>query len=289
MFYNQLKTAVLLGSLSGLLLLLGSLIGGQQGIIFAFILALVMNAVSYFYSDKIVLHMYKAQPLDEDRYGYIYDMVSELAHRMKIPMPKLWLIPTDMANAFATGRNPGHASVAVTTGILKLLNEKELRGVLAHELSHVKNRDILVTTIAATLATAIGYGAHMAQYASLATHTSRRQNNSAGPITAFAIAIFMPLAAMLIQLALSRSREYFADETGALCCQDPLALASALEKLHNHISHANLDNSDVDKASTAPLFIMHPFAGNRWTTLFATHPPIDARIARLRTIYQKMF
>ncbi len=284
--YNQFKTVLLLGSLSGIFLFLGNLLGGSSGLLIAAIMAILMHFFSYFYSDKIVLRMYNARPLNRNEYGWIYETVQELAHEMQIPMPKLWLVDTKMANAFATGRNPEHASVAVTTGILELLNKKELRGVLAHELSHVKNRDILVSTVAAVLATAIGYIATMFRF-SFYVNTNRDGNNRINPLAMLLISIFIPIAASLIQLAISRSREYLADESGAECCQDPLALASALEKLHNHIPDASLDKSDVTKASTAPLFIVHPFSGAGWSALFSTHPPVSDRIARLRAMAGK--
>lgn len=278
--YNQIKTVFLLGSLSGIFLLLGGLLGGSSGLTFALILALIMNFIAYFYSDKIVLNMYKAQPLNRSQYEWIYETVENLAKKMNIPVPKLWLINHPMANAFATGRNPEHASVAVTTGILSLLNKKELTGVLAHELSHVKNRDILVSTIAAVLATAIGYIASMLRFSAF---TGQRQDGrSRNPLFLLFAAILMPFAATLLQLAISRSREYLADETGAHTCHDPEGLASALEKLHNHIPDAGLNKQDVEKASTAPLFIVHPFTGSDWTALFSTHPPVATRIARLR-------
>lgn len=278
--YNQIKTAFLLGSLSGIFLLMGGLLGGSSGLTYALILALIMNFIAYFYSDKIVLRMYNAQPLDRHQYGWIYQTVADLAQKMNLPMPKLWLIPHKMANAFATGRNPAHASIAVTTGILDLLNKKELTGVLAHELGHVKNRDILVSTIAAVLATAIGYVASMLRFSALTGQN--QEGKSRNPLFLFFAAIIMPFAATLLQLAISRSREYLADETGAHTCKDPEGLASALEKLHNHIPDASLNKQDVEKASTAPLFIVHPFSGNDWTALFSTHPPVAARIARLR-------
>ncbi len=282
-FYNQFKTVLLLGSLSGLFLFLGSSIGGSSGLLIAALMAIVMNFFAYFYSDTIVLRMYNAKPLDRKAYDWVYDTVKELADDMKIPMPKLWLVENKMANAFATGRNPQHASVAVTTGILEILNKKELRGVLAHELSHVKNRDILVSTIAAVLATAIGYLATMFRFSAFTNQDSNRRN----PLVLLLISILVPVAASIIQLAVSRSREYLADESGADCCQDPLALASALEKLHNHIPDASLDKNDLNKASTAPLFIVHPFSGAGWTALFSTHPPIGDRIARLRAMAGK--
>lgn len=289
MFGNKLKTFILLVSLSALLLLLGNLFGGMIGLQMAFILALVMNGIAYFFSDKIVLKMYNAKPLDKEEYGWIYEIVEELAHDMRIPMPKLWIINTPMANAFATGRNPSNASVAVTTGILSILDKDELRGVLAHELSHVKNRDILVSTIAATMATAIGYLASMIQHGAFWDSVRGENRKGSSPIGMFIIALLMPIAAMIIQLAISRSREYLADETGAHACHDPLALASALEKLHNHIPHAHMNNNDTQRASTAALFIVHPFTTGSLLALFSTHPPMRARVERLQALHRKMF
>lgn len=288
MIRNTLKTLVLLVTLSGLLLFIGSIIGGSTGIHIALIMSLIMNGIALFYSDRIVLKMYHAQPLPTQTHGWLYEMVQELANNMHLPMPKLWIINTPMANAFATGRNPQHASIAVTTGILDLLDRDELRGVLAHELAHIKNRDTLVTTIAATIATAIGYLAHMLQYAAFwgSFGNNRRRGN---PFAMILIAMIMPIAATLLQLALSRSREYLADETGARHSHDPLALAAALEKLHYQIKHEHLNNADTQRASTASMFIVHPFTNNTWLSLFSTHPPMSKRIARLRSLYEKMF
>lgn len=289
--WNQIKTALLLGSLTGILLFLGNLFGGEQGIIMAFILAIFMNGVAYFYSDKIVLRMYGAQALDREKYGWIYDMVEELTHAMHIPMPKLWLINTPMANAFATGRNPQHASVAVTTGILNLLDREELRGVLAHELGHVVNRDILVSSIAATLAAAIGYLANWLYWSAIfGGNRDRRSGQGTGPIAMLIISFLVPIAASLIQLAISRSREYLADETGASCCHDPLALASALKKLQQNVHYAHLDKENAPQASTAHLFIVHPFTEDGFLiSLFSTHPPMKERIKRLEKMHEKLF
>ncbi len=268
---------------------MGSLIGGAKGVTIAFIISLVMNLITYFYSDKIVLALYRARPLDQNQYPDIYEMVSGLAQQMGLPMPKLWIIDTPMANAFATGRNPSHASVAVTTGILQILEPHELRGVLAHELSHVKNRDILISTVAATLATAIGYFATMLRYSAfLQTTSSNDKRQSNNPLFLFVAAILMPLAASLIQLAISRSREYLADESGAHISNDPLALASALKKIESNVAVAHLRNDDVAHASTAPLFIIHPFLGKGIMNLFMTHPPTQSRIKRLQEIYQEI-
>jgi heat shock protein HtpX len=210
-------------------------------------------------------------------------MVEEMCHNASLPMPKLWYIETEMANAFATGRNPAHASVAVTQGILNILDANELRGVLAHELSHVKNRDILISTIAATIASAIGYLAHMLQWAAIFGGTRDRDDNKGGGVIgAIAIAILMPIIATLVQLAISRSREYLADETGAKICRDPLALASALQRLSGDAhAHATAPNSTAE-AATASLFIVNPFSGGGILSLLSTHPPMEERIARLR-------
>ncbi len=291
MWLNQFKTVILLASLSAMLMFLGNLIGGRDGIMLAFILSLVINGVTYFFSDKIVLSMYGAKKLDEHKYANIYQMVGELAHSMNIPMPKLWLVDTPMANAFATGRNPKNASVAVTSGILNILNEDELRGVLAHELSHVVNRDILVSTIAATLASTIGYVAQMMRFTSFRrTQDSQSgDKNQSGFLGMLVAMILMPIAASLMQLAISRSREYMADESGAETTHEPLALASALEKLEKNIASAHLDKNDAAKASTASLFIVNPFLGESIMALFSTHPPMAQRIKRLQAMAQKRF
>lgn len=280
MFWNQMKTAMLLGALSGLLFLLGYWAGGRTGLIVAFAISLLMNFFAYFYSDKLVLKMYKAVPLDQEKYGYVYDMVTELCQNAHIPMPKLWYIPTPMANAFATGRNPKNASVAVTQGILDSLENYELRGVLAHELSHVKNRDILIATIAATIAMAIAYLADVLRW-SFIFGGSRDRDRGSG-IGVILVALLMPIAATMIQLAISRSREYMADESGAKISDDPLALASALEKLHFNVKSKNIKPSSNAQTSTASLFIVHPFSGNGLINLFSTHPPMKKRIERLR-------
>jgi len=287
MIYNIIKTALLLTILNGLLFIIGSMIGGTSGIQMALIFSLLMNGISFFFSDKIVLSMYNAQPLDTYQYNWIYSMVQELAYSMNIPMPKLWIVNTAVANAFATGRSPKHASVAITTGLLHLLDEDELRGVLAHELAHIKNRDTLITTIAATIASAIGYLAYMLRHLAFWGSVDNRKREN--PIGMFIISLLMPLAATLVQLAISRSREYAADHTGALCGKNPLALASALEKLHNNVRYAHMDQDNMQQTSTASLFIVHPFIDHSWTYLFATHPPMHKRIARLQQLSLKMF
>ncbi len=289
MIVNKLKTVVLLALMSGIFLLMGNLLGGAQSLTLALMVAIVFNGIMYFFSDKIVLNLYKAQKLSESKYEWIYEIVSELSHEMRLPMPQLWLIDTPMANAFATGRSPQHSSVALTTGILSLLTPEELRGVLAHELSHVKNRDILVSTLAATMAMAIGYCAEFIRHMAFWNSVGNTKNNKQGPslIGAFAIAIFMPFIALLIRLGISRSREYLADETGAHACKDSLALARALEKLNNHIPHAHMNPRDTARASTAGLFIVNPFMGGGLTELFSTHPNMRKRVEKLYTIYQQ--
>ncbi len=289
MIWNQIKTVILLAGLSSLLIFIGGIIGGPSGIKFALVFSLITNGLAYFFSDKMVLRMYKAKPLDPEKYAWIYSIVNDLAQTMKIPAPKLWMIETPMANAFATGRNPKNASVAVTSGILDILDEHELRGVLAHELSHVKNRDILVATIAATIASSISFLASMARYAAFWGSMGGDRRRNGNPFALLLIAIFMPIAAVIIQLAISRSREYLADETGAHDCQDPMALASALEKLDNSIAKNHMRSDDTLHASTASLFIVYPFKGGGMLSLFSTHPPMSKRIARLRAMYEKMF
>jgi heat shock protein HtpX len=282
MFWNQFKTVLLLSGLSALLFLLGYWVGGRTGLIFAFGFSLLLNFVTYFYSDKIVLKLYKAQSLDQNKYSYVYDIVDELTQNAKMPMPKLWYIPTNMANAFATGRNPKHSSVAVTQGILDILDENELRGVLAHELSHVKNRDVLVATVAATIAMSIAYMADIIRWSFIFGGRSRdRQGGGWGAIF---VAILMPVAATLIQLAISRSREYLADETGAKISHDPLALASALEKLQHNVRTNKFAPKNNVQTSTASLFIVYPFSAKGLTRLFSTHPPMEKRIAKLRSM-----
>ena len=292
MWFNNIKTALLLGMLSSLFMLIGALFGGNTGIYIALIIAAAINIGLFFFSDRLALSMYRAQPLDHDQYHFVYAMVHELSSRMRIPMPKLWLIHAPMANAFATGRSPKHASIALTGQLFSLLDQHELRSVLAHELSHIKNRDILVTTVAATIATAIGYLANMLHHAafwSSMTGSGRQKKNN--PFVMIIVAILMPLAATLLQLALSRSREYLADETGAHACGDPRALAGALQKLHYGTNNeANSANRQTDAVSgtMASLFIVNPFLGKDVLYLFATHPPVKERVARLQILFERM-
>ncbi len=279
MSWNAFKTFFFLSALSGLLLLLGYVIGGVDGIFFAFLISLALNGYTYFYSDQIVLKMYKARPLDPQRYGYVYRMVQQLADQAELPMPKLWLIDEPVANAFATGRNPKNASIAVTSRILEILNEDELRGVLAHELSHVANRDILIGTIAAVVATTISYVANMLYFSSARSRDGERGN----PLFVLIAAILVPLAASLIQLAISRSREYMADESGAHICKQPLALATALAKLSQDAKKTS-ELKDIKHAPTASLFIVNPFSTQGIMALLSTHPPMEERIKKLEQI-----
>ena len=279
---NALKTALLLGLMTGLILVVGQLIGGQNGMMFAFVIAAVMNFVSYFFSDKIALAMYRAQPVTREQLPRVYEVVERLTQRNGLPMPKIFVIPTDSPNAFATGRNPSHASVAVTQGILNLLNDEELEGVLAHEIGHVKNRDILISSIAATIAGAITMVARMAGYAAMFGGYGGRddRDRGGGAIGAILMMFLAPIAAMMIQMAISRSREYGADESGAHFTGNPYALASALKKLDAYSRRIPLAASP----STAHLFIVQPFlgmGGMNFANLFSTHPPIAKRIERL--------
>jgi len=274
---NAFKTALLLTMLTLLLLFLGRAFGGQQGMLIALIFAAVMNFVSYFFSDKIALAMYRAQPVTREDLPRVYGVVERLTQRVGIPMPKIYVIPTDSPNAFATGRNPSHASVAVTQGILNLLNDEELEGVLAHELGHVRNRDILISSIAATIAGAITYLAQMGKFAMIFGGMNRDDRDRGGGFAALLMLILAPIAAMLIQLAVSRSREYEADSTGAHFTGNPYALASALSKLDTYSRRIPM----VATPSTAHLFIIQPLLGMNFGSLFSTHPPIAKRIERL--------
>jgi heat shock protein HtpX len=279
---NMLKTTLFLALLTGLFMAVGGLLGGRGGMMMAFVLALVMNFVSYWFSDKIVLRMYGAQPLGESEAPVVHRIVRSLATRAGIPMPKLYLLPSEAPNAFATGRNPQHAAVAVTHGILRIMDETELEGVLAHELSHVLNRDILISTIAATIAGAISMVANMAQWGMMfggARHDDD-EGHGTNPIALILTVILAPLAAMIIQMAVSRSREYQADASGAKLTRNPLGLASALGKLEQASRMVPMNANP----STAHLFIVNPLSGRSLMSLFATHPPVQDRIARLRSM-----
>jgi heat shock protein HtpX len=277
---NGLKTALLLGLLTGLFLFLGDHYGGRNGLTLALIASALMNFISYFFSDKIALAMYRAQPVTRDQLPRVYDVVERLTGRVGLPMPKIYVIPTESPNAFATGRNPRHASVAVTHGILDLLDDEELEGVLAHELGHVRNRDILISSIAATIAGAITWVARMAYYAEIFGFGGGGGNGGrrrGGALSAILMLVLAPVAAMLIQLAVSRSREYEADHTGAEFTGNPFALARALKKLDASSKRIPM----MGTPSTAHLFIVQPLLGMNFASLFSTHPPIPERIQRL--------
>ena len=283
---NVLKTGFLLSLLTVLLVFIGHLIGGAQGATTAFVFAMAVNLLSYWFSDKLVLAMYRAKPLGESEAPQAYRVVREIATRDRIPMPKLYWIPIDTPNAFATGRSPQHAAVAMTRGLLELMNEEELKGVLAHELSHVKNRDTLVMTIAAALAGAVMMVARMAEWSLWFSGGRSRNEENRGAaalqlVVVLLIAILAPLAAMLIQLAISRTREYGADETGARLAGTPQGLASALEKLDQASKRLPMLNANP---ATAHLFIVNPLSMGAIAKLFSTHPPIEERIRRLRSM-----
>ncbi|HET9926732.1 MAG TPA: zinc metalloprotease HtpX [Methylomirabilota bacterium] len=280
---NLMKTGVLLAALTVLVVLIGGAIGGQNGMVMAFVLAMVMNFGSYWFSDRIVLAMYRAQPVDEAQAPALYRIVRTLATRAGIPMPRVYILPEETPNAFATGRNPKHAAVAVTEGIMRVMSEEELEGVLAHELSHVQNRDTLIMAIAATLAGAITYMAHMAQWAMIfggGRRDSDEDSGGGGIVGGLLMIVLAPLAATLIQLAVSRSREFQADASGARMAGQPWGLAKALEKLDMASKMAPMQATPA----TAHLFIVNPLTGGGWTTLFSTHPPIAERVARLRAM-----
>lgn len=281
---NGLKTAFFMTLLTLLLVFAGQAMGGPGGAKMAFIIALVMNGVSYFFSDKIVLKMYNARQVTEAESPQLYSIVADLAMRAKMPMPKVYLIDNPAPNAFATGRNPQNAAVAATTGILKMLNREELTGVMAHELAHVANRDILIGSIAATVAGAISMMANMAQWAMIfgGGRSNDRDNQGGGGslIGSLAVMIIAPFAAMLIQMAISRSREYAADAFGARLSGNPLWLANALRKLHVGVQQIPMDASP----STAHMFIVSPLTGGGIMSLFSTHPPMEDRVARLEAM-----
>src|ERR1700678_2543921 len=277
---NTLKTAFLLTVLTLFLILIGAWVGGRNGMVLAFFVAAGMNFFSYFYSDKLALSMYRAQPVTREQLPRVYQIVERILPRMALPMPKIYVIPNDSPNAFATGRNPRHAAVAVTQGILNLLNDEELEGVIAHELGHVRNRDILTSSIAATLAGAITWIASIARWGMIfgGMRGERSERGGGGGIAAIAMIFLAPFAAMLIQLAVSRSREYGADDTGAHWTGNPYALASALAKIEAYSKQRPL----LASPSTAHLFIIQPLlAGMSFGNLFSTHPPTAKRIERL--------
>ncbi len=273
---NALKTVLLLGALSGMLLVIGDMLGGQQGLILAFGFAAVMNLGSYWFSDKIVLRMYKAQEVGPSH--PLYQMTARLTQRASLPMPKVYVIPDASPNAFATGRNPEHAAVAATEGILHALSESELEGVMAHELAHVKHRDILISSVAATIAAAVMMLARMAMFAGMFGGGGRDdRDGGSNPIALLAMMIFAPIAAMMIQMAISRSREFAADAGAARITGNPHALASALKKIDALARRAPLDANPA----TAHMFIIKPFSGGGLMSMFSTHPPTEARVQAL--------
>ncbi len=278
----RFKTFIFLAALTGLILGIGYYFGGNQGALMALIISALMNMGSYWFSDKIVLAIYRAKEADEKDFSLLHKIVTRLAEKMKIPKPRIYIAPLPVPNAFATGRNKKHAVVCVTPAILQLLNEKELEGVLAHELGHIQNKDILISSIAATLAGAISYLAQFAYYAMLFSG-GRDDNRRGNPFGAIVLIILTPIIATLLHLAISRSREYLADETGAKTVGDPEGLASALEKLHQSSLHRPLIGAPKYEA-TAHLFIVNPFRPSILMKLFSTHPPLEERVKRLRNI-----
>lgn len=278
---NTLKSVVLLATLTGFLVVIGGAMGGKSGATIALVMAGVMNFASYWWSDKIVLKMYKAQPVSMDDAPELYSDVQELSQNAGLPMPKLYIIPESSPNAFATGRDPKHGVVAVTQGIMKILDRNELKGVLAHELAHIKNRDILIGSIAATIAGAITYLAYMAQFAAMFGGGDRRGSN---PIALIAMAILAPLAAALIRMAISRTREFGADRGGAEICGNPLYLANALRKLERGSKQIPLQVNEQTAESTAHMMIVSPMLGSGFAKLFSTHPPTDDRVSRLEAM-----
>jgi|TARA_Y100000310_G_scaffold319891_1_gene375712 heat shock protein HtpX len=280
MLMNKIKTFLLLASLSALILAIGGMFGGRTGLTFAFVLAIGINFFSYFFSHKLVLAVYRAKPISKSKAPGIHKMVGEIAKKAGIPKPKIYLIPSETPNAFATGRNPKNAVVAVTVGITKLLNKEELKGVLAHEIGHVKNRDILISTIAATLAAVIMYVSTMARFAMFFGGGRDSQGNS-NILQLLVLAIVAPIAAMIIQFAISRSREFMADETSAKLTKQPKHLASALQKLEDYSRRIPLK---MGNESTSSLFIINPFTGRKALNLFSTHPTTKDRVARLNSL-----
>ncbi len=277
---NNIKTMVLLVALTLILVWAGGAIGGKQGMTIALIFALTMNFVTYWFSDKIVLKMYGAKEVTESQSPELYSIVRRLAQKAEIPMPRVYIIEEDQPNAFATGRNPKHAAVAVTTGIMRILTREELEGVIGHELAHVKHRDILISTIAATIAGAISYLAQMAQWAMIFGGHRGDDEEGGNPIAAFVMMIVGPIAAMIVQMAISRSREYAADEGGAKIAGNPKYLSGALKKLHMASQKIPMEANPA----TSHMFIVNPLSGGGLLKLFSTHPPIEERIARLESM-----
>ena len=279
--FNLMKTAILMAAITALFMAIGAMIGGRAGMMLALVVALGMNFFSYWFSDQMVLKMYNAREVDETSAPRFHAMVKELAQRANLPMPKVYLIDEDAPNAFATGRNPEHAAVAATTGIINVLTERELRGVMAHELAHVKHRDILISTISATMAGAISM---LANFAVLFGGRDE-EGRPANPLAGIAVAILAPLAASLIQMAISRAREFEADRGGAEISGDPAALASALDKIHRYAQGIPMATAEAHPA-TAQMMIMNPLSGGAVAGLFSTHPDTGERIARLNAMAQ---
>jgi len=277
---NNIKTLVLLMTLTLILVWAGGAMGGKQGMTIALIFALAMNFFAYWFSDKIVLKMYKAREVRESEAPDLYNIVRMLSRKAEMPMPRVYMIDEEQPNAFATGRNPKHAAVAVTTGIMRILSREELQGVIGHELAHVRNRDILISTIAATIAGAISYLAQMAQWAMIFGGNRGDDEEGGSPVAAFVMMIVGPIAAMIVQMAISRSREYAADKGGAEIAGNPRYLAGALRKLHTASQKIHMDANP----STSHMFIVNPLSGGGILKLFSTHPPIEERIARLESM-----
>jgi len=274
--FNLMKTAVLMAAITALFMAIGSLLGGRQGMMLALVVAVGMNFFSYWFSDKLVLKMYNAQQVDESSAPQFYRMVRELAQKAQLPMPKVYVINEDAPNAFATGRNPDNAAVAATTGIMQVLSERELRGVMAHELAHVRHRDILISTVSATMAGAISM---LANFAMLFGHRDS-EGRSTNPIVGFLVMLLAPLAASLIQMAISRAREFEADRGGAEISGDPQALASALQKIHRYAQGIPMAAAERHP-ETAQMMIMNPLSGGGLRGMFSTHPSTEERVARL--------
>ena len=283
---NRVKSVMLLTLLSLILMAIGGVVGGQNGAMTMFLISLAINFYTYWNSDKMALRAYNAQPLAESQVPELYELVRELCRKAELPMPRLYVIPTDVPNAFATGRDPEHAAVAVTEGILSMLNRDELAGVISHELSHVKHRDTLIMTLSASIATAISSIANIAQWAAIFGTARDEDGNRSNPIALIVTIVIAPLAASLIQFALSRSREYMADASGARICGKPLALASALLKLDDYAHHRVIPDA---KPATSGLFIINPLAGvGGVANLFSTHPSTEERVKKLREIAAEM-
>lgn len=281
--FNLMKTAILMAAITALFMAIGSLLGGQQGMMLALIVALGMNFFSYWFSDKMVLKMYNAQEVDETSAPQFYATVRDLAQRAQLPMPRVYLIQEDAPNAFATGRNPEHAAVAATTGILQVLSERELRGVMAHELAHVKHRDILISTVSATMAGAISMLANFAMFFG----GRNQEGRPANPIVGILVMLLAPLAASLIQMAISRAREFEADRGGAEISGDPQALASALQKIQRYAQGIPMQAAERHP-ETAQMMIMNPLSAGGLRGLFSTHPATEERVERLLALAQTM-